>query len=179
MRHLRILLLCLLAFLTPALAACGDEADDDGGGVAAGADDGDGAATGDGDQGGDGSGDDDALGDGDPHNPDNYAVYETLDVDPGGEDVVREGGVVRAEKRDAYVVVPSEFGTGQQLNVRVSSLEDNASFFVYGPDGSELASDVKEASIDLTEGGPHVIEIGPTRGNTSYTVRVNISVKAD
>lgn len=176
--RLRGVLLLLLLLLVPLAGACGDEDEDAGGGDSTEQSQDAGADAHGGEGGDDSMGDDDVLSDGDVRNPDNYAVYERLSVEPGGENVVREGNVVRAEKRDAYVVSVSEFGTGQALNVRISSLEDNASVHVYGPDDAALAEDVMDISIPLEAGGDYVIEVGPTRGNTTYTLTVNVSVDA-
>lgn len=109
--------------------------------------------------------------------PSSYTVFERLEVDPGGEDVVLENSVIRGE-RDAYVVDPAEFGTGQQLNLEISSLEDNAVFDVYGPDDTLLEQESTQATIDLVQGGDHLIVVGGTRGNATYELKVNISVDA-
>ena len=104
-------------------------------------------------------------------------MFERLDIEPGGEPVTVAGNVVRAEPRDAYIV-SAPGGTGEQLYLTITSLEDNASVFVIGPDDVVVAEDVMEATIDLELDGDYLIEVGPTRGNTTYELTVGVSVLA-
>jgi hypothetical protein len=107
--------------------------------------------------------------------PDAAAV---LEVDPGGKPTFSEGAIVRGEPAQVYVVPVAVCCTGETLYITVSSLEDNASIYVYAPDGSTLVEDQPEASIELTETGDYRIEVGATRGNATYTIEVGIAVPA-
>lgn len=101
-----------------------------------------------------------------------------IEVEPGGEDTVVEDAIVRGDPRHLYVF-DAPGGVGQTLNVSITSVEDNASFFVFGPNGEELASDTTQASIELQESGTYEVEVGPTRGNATYELRINVAELAD
>jgi hypothetical protein len=107
--------------------------------------------------------------------PDAAAV---LEVDPGGKPTFSEGVIVRGDPAQVYVVSVDVCCTGETLNIKVGALEDNASFYLYAPDGSTLVEDQPEASIELTETGKYRIEVGATRGNATYTIEVGIAVPA-
>lgn len=108
-----------------------------------------------------------------------YDYVEYLFPEPGGETIVREEGVVRGEPQDLFVVDVQTCCAGETLNVFVESLETNASFFIYGPDGTELASDTMDAVIEVDQVGEYRVEVGTQRGNTSYTLYVNVAINAD
>ncbi len=106
-----------------------------------------------------------------------YGVFERLDVEAGGYDVVRDGNVVRAEPEDAYLVFAAG-GAGETLNIRITSLESNASFRVYGPNDEVVVEESTKTSLQLTESGDYLITVGPTRGNTTYKLSVGVAVPA-
>lgn len=105
----------------------------------------------------------------------------------GGTDTVIEGGVVRGD-RDIY---PINARAGQTMTVTIEALEDNAVFQIFPP-GTHYARDeydmwtfhgqpVRGADGDtrqwtgtLTSGGQYLIVVGGTRGNASYSLRVEI-----
>lgn len=85
--------------------------------------------------------------------------------------VIKEA-VVRGT-RDRYVLAAK---AGQRMSVHVASLENNAVFSVYmqGDQQPIEASEVTEWSNRLPRSGSYVIEVGGTRGNASYTLKVTI-----
>ena len=68
---------------------------------------------------------------------------------------------------------------GQRMTVSITSVERNAVFRIYTPDGVRV-EDTGEGqhalnwSGKLTETGDYVIEVGGTRGNATYTLKVSV-----
>jgi hypothetical protein len=65
------------------------------------------------------------------------------------------------------------------MTVSVTALEDNAVFYIVGPNGSALdgaddESDITNWSGELPDSGDYSIYVSPTRGNASYTLKVSI-----
>jgi hypothetical protein len=77
---------------------------------------------------------------------------------------------------DTYVVGAR---AGQKMTVSITSVERNAVFTIYTPDGVRV-EDTGEGqhalnwSGKLSESGDYVIEVGGTRGNATYTLRVSV-----
>lgn len=68
---------------------------------------------------------------------------------------------------------------GQTMTVHITSRENNAVFNLQTPSGKSLegAGEVDDAtdwSGELSESGDHIIEVGGTRGNATYTLEVAI-----
>jgi len=69
---------------------------------------------------------------------------------------------------------------GQKMKVDISSVEDNASFQITGPDKTQLLpgagfdDDAKHWTGELPESGDYTIEVAPTRGNATYRLKIDI-----
>jgi hypothetical protein len=66
---------------------------------------------------------------------------------------------------------------GQQIIVHITSVENNAVFDIYTPQGGTLAGEGEDStdwSGTLPEDGDYIIEVGGTRGNATYTLEVTI-----
>lgn len=86
--------------------------------------------------------------------------------------------VIRGE-RNRYLIGASK---GQTMSVSISSLEDNATFSVIGADGkvirgTEESRDLKHWTGTLPASGDTIISVGPTRGNATFTLDVDVSAK--
>jgi hypothetical protein len=86
-----------------------------------------------------------------------------------------KNSVVRGT-RDRYLIGARE---GQKMSVSITSVERNAAFTIYAPshdtlEGTSEHQEVKRWSGTLPESGDYVIEVGGTRGNATYTLKVTI-----
>jgi hypothetical protein len=66
---------------------------------------------------------------------------------------------------------------GQQIIVHITSVENNAVFDIYTPQGGTLAGEGEDStdwSGTLPQDGDYIIEVGGTRGNATYTLEVTI-----
>jgi len=86
-----------------------------------------------------------------------------------------KGAVIRATK-DKYLLGAR---AGQTMTVSITALEQNAVFYIAGPDGSTLAgaedeSDITNWTGELPDSGDYSIYVSPTRGNASYTLKLTI-----
>jgi hypothetical protein len=96
---------------------------------------------------------------------------------PGSNSATLEGSVISGE-RDEYLLGAQ---AGQQMNVRISSLEDNAVFQIFEPGGNQPlpgageTDDAQEWSGELPTSGDYTVVVGPTRGNTTYELEVTIT----
>jgi hypothetical protein len=91
----------------------------------------------------------------------------------GRTSTILKGSVVRGT-RDNYILGAS---AGQSMYVHLTSREKNASFTIYVPGKSDViagATDVTDWEGSLPFSGDWVIEVGPTRGNATYTLEVTI-----
>lgn len=93
----------------------------------------------------------------------------------GGTTATLKNSVVRGT-RDRYTLGAR---AGQQMSVRITSVERNAVFTIYTPDGGTLegageGQDAANWSGKLPAGGDYVIEVGGTRGNATYTLKVTV-----
>jgi hypothetical protein len=91
----------------------------------------------------------------------------------GRTSTVIKGAVVRGT-RDNYILGAS---AGQTMYVHLTSRENNASFTIYVPGRSDViagATDVADWEGSLPFSGDWTIEVGPTRGNATYTLEVTI-----
>jgi hypothetical protein len=94
----------------------------------------------------------------------------------GPLDLSQEGSVIRGE-RDRYTL---SMLAGETLSVVISSLEGNASFSILGPDqnplpGTEEYKETIQWSIIAAADGEYAILVAPTRGNATYTLKVQVS----
>jgi hypothetical protein len=63
------------------------------------------------------------------------------------------------------------------MSVRITSVENNAVFVIYTPDGGTLLGEGEESTDwrgTLPQDGDYVIEVGGTRGNATYTLKVTV-----
>ena len=93
----------------------------------------------------------------------------------GRTTTILKNSVVRGT-RDRYLVSAR---AGQRMTVSISSVERNAAFTVYAPsndtlEGTSERQEVKKWSGTLPESGDYVVEVGGTRGNARYTLKVTI-----
>lgn len=100
---------------------------------------------------------------------------ERISFAPGATSGAVEGAVVRGEQR-RYVLGAA---AGQQMSVRITSLEDNAVFQVYAPAGAALPGaepgrDARAWDGALPASGDYQIAVGGTRGNATYRLEVTI-----
>lgn len=68
---------------------------------------------------------------------------------------------------------------GQKMSVHITSVERNAVFTIYTPDGGTLegareGQDASKWSGELPASGDYVIEVGGTRGNATYTLKITV-----
>ena len=93
----------------------------------------------------------------------------------GRTTVVLKNSVVRGT-RDRYTLGAR---AGQQMSVHITSVEKNAVFIIYTPAGGTLegageGQDTSDWSGELPQSGDYVIEVGGTRGNATYTLKVTV-----
>jgi len=68
---------------------------------------------------------------------------------------------------------------GETLSVLISSMEGNAVFSIIGPDqqplpGTEEGKDTNNWSVPIQVEGAYSVIVGSTRGNATYTLKVEI-----
>jgi hypothetical protein len=101
-------------------------------------------------------------------------VDERISFAPGATSAAVENAVVRGAQ-DRYTL---EAQAGQTMRVAVSSLEDNATFQVFAPDGQELqGAATGENGVweqVLSQSGDYTIAVSSIRGNASYHMEVTI-----
>lgn len=94
----------------------------------------------------------------------------------GSSSTTISGAVIRGD-RDRYYVGAKK---GQTMNVRITSLEDNAVFQIFLPGEQEALAgageedDAMKWSGELPEDAEYVIVVGGTRGNATYKLTVSI-----
>jgi hypothetical protein len=91
----------------------------------------------------------------------------------GGTTATLKNSVVRGT-RDRYTLGAR---AGQKMSVRITSVENNAVFVIYTPDGGTLLGEAEESTDwrgTLPQDGDYVIEVGGTRGNATYTLKVTV-----
>lgn len=91
----------------------------------------------------------------------------------GRTTVVLKKSVVRGTV-DRYVLGARK---GQQIIVHITSVENNAVFDIYTPQGGTLAGEGEDStdwSGTLPQDGDYVIEVGGTRGNATYTLKITV-----
>ena len=91
----------------------------------------------------------------------------------GRTTAILKNSVVRGT-RDRYILGAR---AGQTMIVHITSVENNASFGIYKSGRSNAldgAEDVTDWEVALPSSGDWIIEVGPTRGNATYTLEVTI-----
>lgn len=95
----------------------------------------------------------------------------SIRFDTGAFGSTIDGGVLRDE-RDLYTI---EASAGQDIDLFLASLEDNAVFDLRSPSGVLLDAEVFATGGELPEDGIYQICIGSQRGNATYTIFVSIA----
>lgn len=102
---------------------------------------------------------------------DNSAIEPVrVKFDRGATSKTIKNSVIRGT-RDTYLLGASK---GQQMNLRITSLEDNAVFDVVSPDGQILQQEARNWSAKLPKNGDYQIVVGGTRGNATYELTTAI-----
>ncbi|MBT9315276.1 hypothetical protein [Leptothoe spongobia] len=95
---------------------------------------------------------------------------ERVEFSPGESSATVSNSVIRGE-RDVYILGASG---GQQMELSIESLEDNAVFDVISPSQLILAREAMDETIYLPHTGDYRIIVGGTRGNASYHLTIGI-----
>jgi hypothetical protein len=104
------------------------------------------------------------------------AIDQSIRFATGPLDVELNGAVIGGE-HDRYSLTML---AGEILDVQIASLEGNAVFSILGPDqvplpGTEEGRDTIQWAVPISVDGEYSILVGPTRGNATYTLKVNVS----
>lgn len=97
-------------------------------------------------------------------------VDEEVRFEQGGTSATIEGAVIRGE-RDVYRL---EAAADQQLNITITSTEDNGVFDVFDPAGNLIADEQVDVQVPLPLDGDYLVMVGGTRGNVTYELTVAI-----
>lgn len=116
------------------------------------------------------------------------AVRQAIQFAKGSHSAVMSNSVIRGEV-DRYELIAK---AGQTMRVEISAEEDNAAFTIYLPgwvekteddmtfiegptlSGAGEGEDAVTCEGKLPAGGKYLIEVGGTRGNASYKLKVSI-----
>lgn len=97
-----------------------------------------------------------------------------LNFSAGASSATVDGAVVRGDSD----IWSFSARAGQQADVSITSLEDNAAFAVFVPpattDGDPTAADVKQWQGALPADGTYYIQVSGDRGNATYKLTVSI-----
>ncbi len=93
-----------------------------------------------------------------------------IKFDRGATSRTIKNSVVRGT-RDTYLIGANK---GQQMNLKITSLENNAVFDVVSPDSKTLQQEATNWSTKLPANGDYQVVVGGTRGNASYELTVEI-----
>ncbi len=104
---------------------------------------------------------------------------ERVRFKPGTTGAEIKGSVLRGE-RNRYLIGAAK---GQSMTVSITSTEDNATFSILAPDGktipgTEEQRDLKKWTGTLPASGDTIISVGPTRGNATFSLDVNVAAAA-
>ncbi len=89
---------------------------------------------------------------------------------PGTNTTTVNQSVVRGS-RNIYLLKANQ---GQRMDLKITSLENNAVFDVIAPNGQVLKTEATQSSLKLPTTGNYEIIVGGTRGNASYQLTVKI-----
>jgi len=95
---------------------------------------------------------------------------QRVQFEPGTTAAEVQQSVIRGE-RDLYLVNAQG---GQQMQLELTSLENNAAFDVVAPSGLILARESTAETLFLPHTGDYQVIVAGTRGNASYRLRVEI-----
>ncbi len=93
-----------------------------------------------------------------------------VNFDRGTTSKTIKNSVVRGT-RDTYILGAKK---GQQMNLKITSLENNAVFEVISPQGQILQEEVTNWNTKLPTNGDYQVIVGGTRGNANYELTVEI-----
>ena len=92
----------------------------------------------------------------------------------GASSATVDGAVVRGDSD----IWSFSANAGQQADISITSLEDNASFAVFVPpatvNDAPTAADTKQWQGALPSAGTYYIQVGGDRGNATYKLTVSI-----
>ena len=89
---------------------------------------------------------------------------------PGTNSATVNQSVVRGS-RNIYLLRANQ---GQRMDLKITSLENNAVFDVIAPNGEILTTEATQSSLKLPATGNYEIIVGGTRGNATYKLNVKI-----
>lgn len=89
----------------------------------------------------------------------------------GANSTTIKNSVIRSD-RDTYILGAKQ---GQTMNLKISSLENNAVFEVIAPNGQTLIPEATTWNGKLPVNGDYQVIVGGTRGNASYELAVEIN----
>lgn len=89
---------------------------------------------------------------------------------PGGSTAVLEAALVRGERARYQISAEG----GQQMNLALTSAEDNAVLDVISPSGLVLLREASQETLLLPQTGEYTLIVSSSRGNTSYQLRIEI-----
>lgn len=89
---------------------------------------------------------------------------------PGTNSATVNQSVVRGS-RNIYLLRANR---GQRMELKITSLENNAVFDVIAPNGEILTTEATQSSLKLPATGNYEIIVGGTRGNSTYKLNVKI-----
>ncbi|MBK9164801.1 MAG: hypothetical protein IPM21_13015 [Acidobacteria bacterium] len=95
---------------------------------------------------------------------------KTVRFSKGATSASYSNSVIRGD-RDTYNL---SAGAGQFMTVSITSVENNASFQIVGPNGEDLVSDDTNWTEELPRTGNYRIIVGSGRGNATYTIRFKV-----
>ncbi len=102
---------------------------------------------------------------------DNSAIKPVrVKFDRGATSKTVKNSVVRGT-RDTYLISANK---GQQMNLKITSLENNAVFDVIAPDGKTLQQEATNWNAKLPANGDYQVVVGGTRGNATYELTVEV-----
>lgn len=108
----------------------------------------------------------------------NNATRTSVKFAKGKTSASYENAVIRGEQH-TYLLGAS---AGQNMSVSISSLEDNAGFYILSPQQNYVGDGTDEDSTtsfdgELPESGNYKIVVTPTRGNATFKINFAVSAK--
>ena len=95
---------------------------------------------------------------------------QQVSFDAGKSSATVEGSVTGGD-RNVYTLTAQG---GQQMDLSITSLEDNAVFDVVAPSGLILGTEMKQEQVSLPHTGEYEVIVGGTRGNATYDLAIAI-----
>jgi hypothetical protein len=95
---------------------------------------------------------------------------EQVQFEAGRNSTVIDHAVIQGE-RDVYLLNAQG---GQQMEVALTSTEQNAAFDVVSPSGDILTTEAQSETVFLPHTGDYQVIVGSTRGNATYELQITI-----